>query len=114
MKNVIKGRVNSPKLYLKIKGVVKQLETKSVCDCDCDCFTLLTLFPCGFYCSLMFTLSFNLFGIEFVTNRALWVALNLSRITHFSCKFLGSKKSACVKVLTYSTSGLRHAHCSIL
>ena len=38
-------------------------------------------------------------------NHALWVALNLSRITHFSCKFLGPKKSACVNVLTYSTSG---------
>ena len=59
------------------------------------CFTL---FPCVLH-------FFNLFSIEFVANRALWVALNLSRITHFSCKFLGPKKSACVNVLTYSTSG---------
>ena len=58
------------------------------------CFTL---FPCVLH-------FFNLFSIEFVANRALWVALNLSRITHFSCKFLGPKKSACVNVLTYSTS----------
>ena len=58
------------------------------------CFTL---FPCVLH-------FFNPFSIEFVANRALWVALNLSRITHFSCKFLGPKKSACVNVLTYSTS----------
>ena len=61
------------------------------------CFTL---FPCVLH-------FFNLFSIEFVANRALWVALNLSRITHFSCKFLGPKKSACVNVLTYSTSANR-------
>ena len=57
------------------------------------CFTL---FPGASDC---------LFSVDFVVNRALWVALNLSRITHFSCKFLGPKKSACVNVLTYSTSG---------
>ena len=61
------------------------------------CFTL---FPCVLH-------FFNLFGIEFVANRALWVALNLLRITHFSCKFLGPKKSASVNVLTFSTSVLR-------
>ena len=66
------------------------------------CFTL---FPCVLHCFLVFYTFFNLFGIEFVANRALWVALNLSRITHFSCKFLGPKKSACVNVLTFSTSG---------
>ena len=60
------------------------------------CFTL---FPCVLH-------FLNLFGIEFVANHALWVALNLSRITHFSCKFLGPKKSACVNVLTYSTSAV--------
>ena len=96
MKNIIKGgeKKFSPKLYLKnvIKGGVKQLETTSVCDCD-----YFTLFH-------PVSLCFTLFGIEFVANRALWVALNLSRITHFSRKFLGPKKSACVKVLTYSTS----------
>ncbi len=48
---------------------------------------------------------FILFSIEFVANHAHLVALNLLRITHFSCKFLGPKKSACVNVLTYSTSG---------
>ena len=62
------------------------------------CFTL---FPCVLH-------FFNLFSIEFVANRALWVALNLSRITHFSCKFLGLKKSACVNVLTYSTSAIQY------
>ena len=60
------------------------------------CFTL---FPCVLH-------FFNPFSIVFVANRALWVALNLSRITHFSCIFLGPKKSACVNVLTYSTSAL--------
>ena len=37
---------------------------------------------------------FILFSIEFVANHALLVALNLSRITHFWCKFLCSKKAA--------------------
>ena len=59
------------------------------------CFTL---FPCVLH-------FLNLFGIEFVANRALWVALNLSRITHFWCKFLGPKKAACVNVLTFCSSG---------
>ena len=32
------------------------------------------------------------------------LVLNFLRIMHFLCKFLGPKKSACVNVLTYSTS----------
>ena len=59
------------------------------------CFTLLT-------CVL------HLFGIGFVANRALWVALNLSWITHFWCKFVGPKKVACVNGLTFSTSDFSH------
>ena len=47
---------------------------------------------------------FNLFSIEFVANHALLVALNLSRITHFWCKFLCPKKAAGVNVLPYSWS----------
>ena len=49
---------------------------------------------------------FILFSIEFVANHALLVALNLSRIMHFSCKFLCSKKAAGVNVLPYSNSVL--------
>ena len=48
---------------------------------------------------------FILFSIEFVANHALLVALNLSRIMHFWCKFLCSKKAAGVNVLPYSNSG---------
>ena len=70
--------------------LIKGWETKSVCDCDYFkqfhpvslCFTL---FPCVLHSFL------NLFDIKFVANRALWVALNLSQITHFWCKFLGPK-----------------------
>ena len=99
MKNVIKGGV---KKFSKIvfeecyKGWCKNTwkPQVSVTVIISHCFTL---FPCVLH-------FFNLFSIEFVANRALWVALNLSRITHFSCKFLGPKKSACVNVLTYSTS----------
>ena len=47
---------------------------------------------------------FILFSIEFVANHALLVALNLSRITHFWCKFLCPKKAAGVNVLPYSNS----------
>ena len=49
---------------------------------------------------------FILFSIEFVANHALLEALNLSRITHFWCKFLCPKKAAGVNVLTYSNSVL--------
>ena len=48
---------------------------------------------------------FNLFSIEFVANHALLVALNLSRITHFWCKFLGPQKAAGVKILLMKVSG---------
>ena len=47
---------------------------------------------------------FNLFSIEFVANHALLVALNLSRITHFWCKFLGPQKAAGVNVLPFCNS----------
>ena len=47
---------------------------------------------------------FNLFSIEFVANHALLVALNLSRITHFWCKFLGPQKAASVNVLPFCNS----------
>ena len=47
---------------------------------------------------------FILFSIEFVANHALLEALNLSRITHFWCKFLCPKKAAGVNVLPYSNS----------
>ena len=47
---------------------------------------------------------FNLFSIEFVANHALLVALNLSRITHFWCKFLGPQKAAGVSILPFSIS----------
>ena len=56
---------------------------------------------------------FILFSIEFVANHALLVALNLSRITHFWCKFLCPKKAAGVKVLPYSNSDLEHLVVSI-
>ena len=100
VKNVIKGGVkkNFSKIVFKecYKGWCKNTwkPQVSVTVIISHCFTL---FPCVLH-------FFNLFSIEFVANRALWVALNLSRITHFSCKFLGPKKSACVNVLTYSTS----------
>ena len=48
----------------------------------------------------------DVFGIEFVANHALLVALNLSRITHFWCKFLCPKKAAGVNVLPYSNSAI--------
>ena len=53
---------------------------------------------------------FNLFSIEFVANHALLVALNLSRITHFWCKFLGPQKAAGVKILVENaiTGGLKN------
>ena len=47
---------------------------------------------------------FNLFSIEFVVNHALLVALNLLRITHFWCKFLGPQKAASVNVLPFCNS----------
>ena len=47
---------------------------------------------------------FNLFSIEFVANHTLLVALNLSRITHFWCKFLGPQKAAGVNVLPFCNS----------
>ena len=49
---------------------------------------------------------FNLFSIEFVANHALLVALNLSRITHFWCKFLGPQKAAGVNVLPFCNSDI--------
>ena len=48
---------------------------------------------------------FNLFSIEFVANHALLVELNLSRITHFWCKFLGPQKAAGVNLLPFCNSG---------
>ena len=97
----------SAKLYLKnvIKGGVKTAGNHK-CLWLWLFHTVSPDFLVFYTVSLCFTL-FNLFGIEFVANRALWVALNLSQITHFLCKFLGPKKSACVNVLTYSTSGQR-------
>ena len=83
---------SSPKLYLKnvIKGVVKQPKvsvTVTVSHCSLVFYTVsvcFTLFLCVLHCRfLVFYTLFNLFGIEFVANRTLWVALNLSRITHF-------------------------------
>ena len=52
---------------------------------------------------------FNLFSIEFVANHALLVALNLLRITHFWCKFLGPQKAAGVNVLPFCNSAT-HTH----
>ena len=51
---------------------------------------------------------FNPVSIEFVANHALLVALNLSRITHFWCKFLGPQKAAGVNVLPFCNSGWSH------
>ena len=55
---------------------------------------------------------FNLFSIEFVANHALLVALNLSRIMHFWCKFLGPQKAAGVNVLPFCNSVVVRGQCT--
>ena len=55
--------------------------------------------------SWCFTLFLNLFfSIEFVVNRALLIALNLTWITHFWCKFLDPPKATRVNVVTFCIS----------